>query len=130
HRLYPPPGMNAGLPVRGRRERRTTGDMSTTATTTRTLQEQAMTTLTTTAPPENADPHGVIEDADGVTGVVLRAMARAPNPRLREIMESFVRHLHAFARETRLTEAEYDVAMDVLNRIGKATHDAHNEGIL
>ena len=77
-----------------------------------------------------ANGYGVIEDVDSVTDVVLRAMSRAPNPRLREIIESFIRHLHAFAREVRLTEAEYDVAIDFLNRIGKATHDAHNEGIL
>ena len=74
--------------------------------------------------------YGVIEDVNGVTDCVVRAMSRAPNARLREIMESFVRHLHAFAREVRLTEAEYDVAIDFLNRIGKATNDAHNEGIL
>jgi protocatechuate 3,4-dioxygenase beta subunit len=29
-----------------------------------------------------------------------------------------------------LTEAEYDIGVDFLNRIGKATHDSHNEGIL
>jgi catechol 1,2-dioxygenase len=38
--------------------------------------------------------------------------------------------MHAFAREVRLTEAEYDIGVDFLNRIGKATHDSHNEGIL
>jgi protocatechuate 3,4-dioxygenase beta subunit len=74
--------------------------------------------------------YGVIEDVNSVTDCVVRAMSRAPNARLREIMESFVRHLHAFTREVRLTEAEYDVAIDFLNRIGKATNDAHNEGIL
>ncbi len=75
-------------------------------------------------------PHGIIGDIGDVTPVVLAAMQRAPDARLREIMESFVRHLHAFAREVRLTEAEYDTAINFLNRIGQATHDAHNEGIL
>lgn len=75
-------------------------------------------------------PHGIIEDADGVTDVVLAAMATAPSPRLRQVMESFVRHLHAFACEVRLTEAEYELAVEFLNRIGGATHDAHNEGML
>jgi protocatechuate 3,4-dioxygenase beta subunit len=75
-------------------------------------------------------PNGLIEDAAGVTDVVLTAMSRAPDARLREIMESFVRHLHAFAREVRLTEAEYEKAIEFLNRIGKSTHDSHNEGIL
>ena len=45
-------------------------------------------------------------------------------------MAAFVRHLHAFTREVRLTQDEYDFAIDFLNRIGKATNDAHNEGIL
>jgi catechol 1,2-dioxygenase len=41
-----------------------------------------------------------------------------------------VRHIHAFAREVNLTEAEYDIGVDFLNRIGQATNDHHNEGIL
>jgi catechol 1,2-dioxygenase len=72
----------------------------------------------------------IIESSDDVTSAVLEAMAQADNPRLREIAASFVRHMHAFAREVRLTEAEYDIGVDFLNRIGKATHDSHNEGIL
>jgi protocatechuate 3,4-dioxygenase beta subunit len=72
----------------------------------------------------------IIESSDDVTSAVLEAMAQTDNPRLREIAASFVRHMHAFAREVRLTEAEYDIGVDFLNRIGKATHDSHNEGIL
>ena len=45
-------------------------------------------------------------------------------------MAAFVRHMHAFAREVRLTEEEFELGIDFLNRIGQATHDAHNEGIL
>ena len=81
-------------------------------------------------PPEKPPSYGVIENADGVTDVVLAAMAGAPNPRLREVMATFVRHLHAFTREVRVTQDEYDLAIDFLNRVGKATNDAHNEGIL
>ncbi len=73
---------------------------------------------------------GVIESADGVTDVVLAAMAGAPNARLREVMAAFVRHLHAFAREVKLTQDEYDLAIEFLNRIGQTTGDDHNEGIL
>jgi catechol 1,2-dioxygenase len=72
----------------------------------------------------------IIETQDDVTPVVLGAMAGAPNARLRAIAESFVRHIHAFAREVNLTEAEYDIGVDFLNRIGQATNDHHNEGIL
>ena len=45
------------------------------------------------------------------------AMSRAPNPRLREVMAAFVRHLHAFAREVRLTQDEYDLAVDLDNQL-------------
>lgn len=73
---------------------------------------------------------GVIESEADVTGVVLAAMAKAPDARLREIMAALVRHVHAFAREVKLSEEEFEFGVDFLNRIGQATHDAHNEGIL
>ncbi|HEV2605778.1 MAG TPA: dioxygenase [Microvirga sp.] len=57
-------------------------------------------------------------------------MAQTRSPRLREITASFVRHMHAFAREVRLTEDEFEFGLDFLNRIGQATHDAHNEAVL
>jgi catechol 1,2-dioxygenase len=72
----------------------------------------------------------IIESQEDVTPVVLAAMAQTPNARLREIAASFVRHIHAFAREVKLTEDEYDTGIDLLNRIGQATNDRHNEGIL
>jgi protocatechuate 3,4-dioxygenase beta subunit len=45
-------------------------------------------------------------------------------------MAAFVRHIHAFAREVQLTEPEFELGVEFLNRIGQATHDGHNEGIL
>lgn len=73
---------------------------------------------------------GIIEREEDLTGVVLAAMAGAPSERVRTVMEALVRHLHAFAREVKLTEAEYDLAIAFLNRVGQATNDSHNEGIL
>ncbi len=73
---------------------------------------------------------GIIEREEDLTGVVLSAMAGAPSDRLQTVMESLVRHLHAFAREVTLTEDEYDLAIAFLNRVGQATNDRHNEGIL
>jgi protocatechuate 3,4-dioxygenase beta subunit len=84
----------------------------------------------TLSPPETMLSYGIIEKVDDVTHIVLRAMAGAPSARLQELMTAFVHHLHAFAREVRLTQDEYDFAVDFLNRIGKATTDTHNEGIL
>jgi catechol 1,2-dioxygenase/hydroxyquinol 1,2-dioxygenase len=39
---------------------------------------------------------------ESITEVVVAQMATAPDPRMKEIMESAVRHLHAFAREVNL----------------------------
>ena len=72
----------------------------------------------------------IITRQQDVTEAVLAAMNGASNPRLREVMASFIRHLHAFAREVRPTEAELAAGVDFLNRIGQATHDSHNEGVL
>ena len=38
--------------------------------------------------------------------------------------------MHAFAREVQLTEDELHLGIDFLNRIGQASHRAHNEGVL
>jgi catechol 1,2-dioxygenase len=72
----------------------------------------------------------IIDGPDDVTPVVLSAMAQTPDARLRELAAAFVRHMHAFAREVKLSESEYDIGIDFLNRIGQATNDHHNEGIL
>ncbi|MET4476725.1 protocatechuate 3,4-dioxygenase beta subunit [Bradyrhizobium sp. F1.13.3] len=73
---------------------------------------------------------GIIETSADVTPAVLLAMSSAPDARLREVAEAFVRHMHAFAREVNLSEGEFELGVDFLNRIGQATHDSHNEGIL
>ena len=75
-------------------------------------------------------PHGVVNDADSVTGIVLKAMSRTPDPRLREILASLVKHLHAFAREARPTEEELETGLDFLLRVGKASGAQKNEMIL
>jgi protocatechuate 3,4-dioxygenase beta subunit len=75
-------------------------------------------------------PSHILEDESSVTEIVLDAMSQAPDERLREVMASFVRHLHAFAREVRLTEDEFDLGVAFLNRVGQASNDSHNEGIL
>jgi catechol 1,2-dioxygenase len=72
----------------------------------------------------------IIDRQDQVTDAVLAAMAATPDPRLREIMEALVRHLHAFAREVRLTEPEWERAVGFVTRLGQATNDTHNEVIL
>ena len=46
-------------------------------------------------------------DEHSVTDAALAQMADTPDPRLKEIMDAAVRHLHAFAREVRLTPDEW-----------------------
>ena len=41
--------------------------------------------------------------------IVLRAMQDTPNPRVRVLVQSLVRHLHAFVLETQLTEREFEI---------------------
>ena len=72
----------------------------------------------------------IIENEQDVTPAVLQAFAGAPDPRIRQIGEAFVRHMHAFAREVRLTEREWEYGVDFLNRIGQTTTDTRNEGVL
>ena len=72
----------------------------------------------------------IIERQEDVTEAVLAAMAGASNPRLKEIMASLVRHLHAFAREVRLTEPEWEKAVEFVVGLGQRTNDTHNEVVL
>ena len=61
----------------------------------------------------------IIRTQEDVTGAVLSEIARAGDPRFREIMSSLVRHLHAFAREVKLTEAEFQAAASYIAAISQ-----------
>jgi protocatechuate 3,4-dioxygenase beta subunit len=69
----------------------------------------------------------IIENLDQVTDAVLQETKRTPNPRTKEIIESLVRHLHAFVREVRLTEKEFDLALGYVAALGQLTTESHNE---
>jgi catechol 1,2-dioxygenase len=68
--------------------------------------------------------------ASDVTADALSVMERTPDPRLREITTALVKHLHAFIRDARLTEAEFRDATAILNTMGQLTTDTHNEFVL
>jgi catechol 1,2-dioxygenase len=72
----------------------------------------------------------IIEGPDQVTPAVLAEIARAENPRFREIMTALVKHLHAFVREAKLTEEEFHQACATVNAIGQASNAFHNEAVL
>ncbi len=72
----------------------------------------------------------IIDNEKDVTKAVLSEIARAPNPRFREVMSAFVRHLHDFAREVKLTEEEFHSAIGTIVALGKRTNENHNEAVL
>ncbi len=72
----------------------------------------------------------IIKGQEDVTEAVLAELARAPDARFREIMSAFVRHLHDFAREVKLTEEEFERAVGYIVALGKHTTPSHNEAVL
>ena len=68
--------------------------------------------------------------ADTITEAVLQTIANTTEPRLRQVMTSLIRHLHAFAREVELTPDEWMAAMEFLVRVGETTQTDRNEFIL
>ena len=67
---------------------------------------------------------------DNITDLAVERWATAKDPRLVEILTSLVRHLHGFAREVRLTEAEWMAAIQWLNRTGQISDEKRQEFIL
>jgi hydroxyquinol 1,2-dioxygenase len=65
-----------------------------------------------------------------VTDETLSQMAGTPNPRLKEIGDAAVRHLHAFAREVNLTPEEWLQGIQLLTAVGQACTPLRQEFIL
>src|SRR5438105_6903617 len=72
----------------------------------------------------------IIDKQEDVTRAVLEEMHRTPDARTREILSALVKHLHAFIREVKLTEREFQEAIGTLNAIGQNTTPSHNEAML
>jgi catechol 1,2-dioxygenase len=72
----------------------------------------------------------IIETQEDVTRAVLEEMRRTPDARTRELLAALVEHLHAFVRETRMTEKEFQAAIGYINAIGQKTTPSHNEAML
>jgi hydroxyquinol 1,2-dioxygenase len=61
---------------------------------------------------------------------VVAAFDNAADPRLKELMQALTRHLHAFLREVRLTEEEWQAAIAFLTAAGHITDGKRQEFIL
>jgi protocatechuate 3,4-dioxygenase beta subunit len=69
-------------------------------------------------------------DQNTITHAVIAQLADTPDPRMREVMASLVRHLHDFAREVKLTPAEWLGAIAFLTKVGQACTPIRQEFIL
>jgi hypothetical protein len=65
-----------------------------------------------------------------LTKVVLESFENAQSPRIKEVLQSLVKHLHAFAVDVQLTEEEWAYGIDFLTRTGHITDDKRQEFIL
>ena len=67
---------------------------------------------------------------ENLTDLALERWNQISDPRLREIMQSFVKHLHGFVREIEPTPQEWFTAIDWLTRTGKISSEKRQEFIL
>lgn len=62
-----------------------------------------------------------------ITEEVLARYAKTPDPRLRELMLSLIKHIHSFAKEVKLTAEEWAFTMSFLEETGKWCSPGRNE---
>jgi hydroxyquinol 1,2-dioxygenase len=65
-----------------------------------------------------------------VTEAVLQQMDGTEDERLKTVLQSAIRHLHAFARDVNLTPAEWLKAIEFMTRVGKTCTATRQEFIL
>jgi hydroxyquinol 1,2-dioxygenase len=87
-------------------------------------QASAQGTIHRTVPPEQQAVEQQLVDT------VVASIDACPDPRLKELMVSLIRHVHSFIREVRLTEDEWATAIGFLTRAGHITDDVRQEFIL
>ena len=61
---------------------------------------------------------------------VVDSFENCDNPRLKHVMQSLVVHLHDFIRDVRLTEDEWNYAIEFLTQVGHITDDKRQEFVL
>src|SRR5258707_14371603 len=67
---------------------------------------------------------------DNLTDVAMERWEDIPDPRLRQIMQSLIKHLHGFVRDIEPTHAEWAAAIDWLTRTGKLCSQKRQDVIL
>ena len=67
---------------------------------------------------------------DTITQAVIARLSDTPDARLKEVLTCVVQHLHALARELRLTEAELQAGIEFLTAVGKKCSPSRQEFVL
>lgn len=67
---------------------------------------------------------------DNITDTFLGYFGEHTDPRLREVMDSLAKHLHAFAIETKLTHKEWEKGLDILRGAGDISSPERDEFVL
>jgi catechol 1,2-dioxygenase len=67
---------------------------------------------------------------DALTEKAVKAYSQIANPRLRELTAGLIRHLHAFVKENKLTDQEFETAWTLMAQMAKFTGDERNEYLL
>ena len=79
-------------------------------------------------------PHDISDEQtkreEDLVATVMASFNNTPDPRLKEIMQKLVRHLHNFVRDVRLSESEWDKMIEFLTAVGHITDDRRQEFIL
>src|SRR5207248_10250999 len=65
-----------------------------------------------------------------ITEAVLASFDQCSDERLRRLMRALVAHLHAFAEDVELTEAEWEAAIRILTETGRITDERRQEFVL
>ncbi|MHA4854253.1 dioxygenase family protein [Rhodococcus sp. MSC1_016] len=82
---------------------------------------------THTAEPIGPEQQALEED---LVAAVVASFDATTDPRLKKVMQSLTRHLHAFIRDVRLTEAEWNTAIEFLTAVGRITDERRQEFVL
>jgi hydroxyquinol 1,2-dioxygenase len=67
---------------------------------------------------------------DEITDQAIHSFDNTPDARLKEILQSLVGHIHAFAREVNLSQSEWEAGIAFLNAVGQFTDERRQEFIL
>ncbi|MBV9955244.1 MAG: hydroxyquinol 1,2-dioxygenase [Pseudolabrys sp.] len=67
---------------------------------------------------------------ENLTDLVLKRWQDIPDPRLKKVMQSLIKHLHGFVRDIEPTNAEWFTAIDWITRTGKMSDNKRQEVIL